>query len=454
MVARKTGQTKTTHTLTNQDKAFRLRSHSVSFQMSRPSPPKPYESAAHHGANAPAGATCPVAHTTSGTNVANSASSQAMTEAPNLPDRTPGLGSPSTMSNAFGANTYNRGAMGTSMGNSYGMGSSYGGGMGSYGGGGYGSSLGGYGSYGSSMGGYGGYGSSMGGYGGYGGMGGYGGGMGSYGSGFGGQMGPGYGDPNNPNFTQSMANSTQATFQVIQSVVGAFGGFAQMLESTFMATHSSFFAMVSVAEQFGNLRNGIGSVLGIFAMMRWVRTLMAKLTGRPLPDSEISVENFASFSNSGAGGSSPKTPKFSKKPLLVFLMAVVGLPWLMSKLIRAMTAREEAERQRILDQQSGMNSSVDPSTLEFCRALFDFTPQDPQMELPFGKGDLIAILSKTDPMGNPSQWWRGRTRDGKLGYLPSNYVELIPRKEQLQKAIELKSDVKLSPEEFQRNFAS
>lgn len=35
-----------------------------------------------------------------------------------------------------------------------------------------------------------------------------------------------------------------ATFQIIESIVGAFGGFAQMLESTFMATHSSFFGTV------------------------------------------------------------------------------------------------------------------------------------------------------------------------------------------------------------------
>jgi hypothetical protein len=28
---------------------------------------------------------------------------------------------------------------------------------------------------------------------------------------------------------------------MIEGIVGAFGGFAQMLESTYMATHSSFF---------------------------------------------------------------------------------------------------------------------------------------------------------------------------------------------------------------------
>ena len=41
-----------------------------------------------------------------------------------------------------------------------------------------------------------------------------------------------------------MESSTQATFQLLESIVGAFGGFAQMLESTFMATHSSFYAMI------------------------------------------------------------------------------------------------------------------------------------------------------------------------------------------------------------------
>ena len=80
------------------------------------------------------------------------------------------------------------------------------------------------------------YGSGYGGYGGMGGM--YGGGM--YGGGMYGQGMPG--DPNNPqSLTQSFGQSTQATFQLIEGIVGAFGGFAQMLESTYMATHSSFF---------------------------------------------------------------------------------------------------------------------------------------------------------------------------------------------------------------------
>jgi peroxin-13 len=96
---------------------------------------------------------------------------------------------------------------------------------------------------------FGGMGNSMyGGMGGYGGGGGYGsmyGGMGGMGGMYGGGMGqPGMmgGDPNDPNsLTNSFSQSTQATFQIIESLVGAFGGMAQMLESTYMATHSSFF---------------------------------------------------------------------------------------------------------------------------------------------------------------------------------------------------------------------
>lgn len=88
------------------------------------------------------------------------------------------------------------------------------------------------------------------GYGGMYGMGGYG--MGGYGMGgmggmYGGMGGSMYGqqNPNDPNsMTQNFAQSTQATFQIIESIVGAFGGFAQMLESTYMATHSSFFGML------------------------------------------------------------------------------------------------------------------------------------------------------------------------------------------------------------------
>lgn len=303
------------------------------------------------------------------------------------------------------------------MGTGYGMGGGYGG---------YSSYSSPYSRFGGGYGGYGGYG--MGGYGGYG-MGGYGG------------MGP---DPNDPNsLMRGMENSTAATFQMIESIVGAFGSFAQMLESTFMATHSSFFAMVSVAEQFGNLRTTLGQILGIFAIIRWVKTGWAKLTGGPLPASagELTPDAFANFASGGKGapGRGPRAP--SKKPFVIFLVAVFGLPYLMGKLIRALASKQEEEDRR---RQEAMNAAAggqsldlaDPmKKLDFCKVLYDFTPENPAVELEVKKGDLVAVLSKLDPLGNASQWWKCRTKDARIGYLPEPYLEPLVRSGQVVKQI-------------------
>ncbi|KAL8297140.1 hypothetical protein RB600_002223 [Gaeumannomyces tritici] len=293
----------------------------------------------------------------------------------------------------------------------------------------------------SRLGGYGGYG---GGYGGgmYGGLGGYGGGMyggGMYGGGMGGGMGGAQGDPNDPNsLTNRFGMSTQQTFQMLEGIVGAFGGFAQMLESTYMATHSSFFAMVSVAEQFGNLRDALGSVLGIFTLMRWIRNLIARLTGRPLPADvkALTPAAFARFggrsgaANLGADG----RLRPSRKPLFFFVLAAFGLPFLMSKAIRSMAASQEEERRRLEVQSQQL--AVDPTQLEFCRVLYDFDPTalaqqggalTAGVDIAVKKGDFVAVLGRTDPNGNPSEWWRCRSRDGRIGYLPANFLEVMQR---------------------------
>ena len=274
----------------------------------------------------------------------------------------------------------------------------------------------------------------------YGGMGGMG--YGGYG-GMGGMNGGMYGQPGmqqDQSLTQAYTQSTQATFHMIESIVGAFGGFAQMLESTYMATHSSFFAMVSVAEQFGNLKQTLGSVLGIFTIMRWIRTAIAKLTGRPPPadSTELTPANFAAFSGTPGPDGQPARP--SRKPFIFFIVAVFGLPYLMTKLIRALAASQEAEQQKQLANApygAEGGQPLDPSKLDFCKVLYDYQPQlqpgqQPQegIDLAVNKGDLVAVLSKTDPAGNTSEWWRCRARDGRMGYLPSPYLETIQRRPQ------------------------
>lgn len=201
--------------------------------------------------------------------------------------------------------------------------------------------------------------------------------------------------------------------------------------------------MVSVAEQFGNLRNTLGSALGIFAIIRWFRTLIAKLTGRPPPADATSLTP-AAFAAFMGGRSSPATlpdgspapPKPSKKPFFMFLVAVFGLPYLMGKLIKALARSQEEEAKR--RQLAGPNgepqsAALDPSKLDFCRVLYDYTPETQEsngIDLAVKKGDIVAVLSKSDPMGNASEWWRCRARDGRVGYLPGPYLETIQRRPQ------------------------
>jgi peroxin-13 len=199
--------------------------------------------------------------------------------------------------------------------------------------------------------------------------------------------------------------------------------------------------MVSVAEQFGNLRNTLGSVLGIFTILRWFRTLLAKITGRPPPAdaTALTPAAFASFEGRSLPDGHPmagqQAPKLSKKPFLVFLLAAFGLPYLMGKLIRTMAAsQEEAERKRLAaqgvqfgpDGQPIAPAALDPSQLDYCRVLYDFTPETGAavqgVDLAVKKGDLVAVLSKSDPLGQPSEWWRCRARDGRVGYLPGVYL--------------------------------
>ncbi|KAL1938805.1 hypothetical protein VTO73DRAFT_11185 [Trametes versicolor] len=398
-----------------------------------PSPPKPWERGGV--AAAPTSATS-VPLTAPQPSTSTTASSGASSSAPpSVPTRPAALSAATSTalpgsSTAFGSTAYGNtmaspyssyspyNRYGSSTYSPYGMGSSmYGGGMG-YGGGGYGS--------------YGGYG--MGGMGGMGGM-------------YGGMPGMGYGmpgpggpfDPNNPSLTQTLESTTQHTFALLHSIVQTFSGVAQMLESTFMATHSSFFAMVGVIDQFGQLRNALGSVLGLFGLVRWMRDL---LTGRRGQGSAGAMRGeFRDFINGRPvqGPAGPPAPKASKKPLIIFLLAIFGVPYAMHKLVRILTERQQA--QMAAGQIAGPLPPLDPSQLTFARALYAFEASSPA-ELSLKENEIVAIMGKLDPATGAevdprievegSEWWKGRTREGKEGWFPKKWVEVLERRKPIE----------------------
>ncbi|KAH9026288.1 Peroxin 13, N-terminal region-domain-containing protein [Lactarius deliciosus] len=387
------------------------------------SPPKPWERSGSIAASpSPISTSSPPSIPISASTATPSASA---TNPPSVPARPASFASPATATTATPFNSpfsspYNR----------FGTTSSYSP---------YGSSL--YGNVGS-LGGYGGYP-----YGGYGMNSMYGGSYGSMGMGMGGMGGMGmYGqpgmpfDPSNPSVSQALESTTATTFALLHSVVQTFAGLAQMLESTFMATHSSFFALAGVVDQFAQLRNALGSVLGLFGLVRWLRDL---LTGRNRSARGEMRGEFREFLNGRpVQGPAPAPPNASKKPLVFFFLAMLGIPYAMHKLVKLIAERAARQQQQHPQQQGVLMPSgqvlppLDPSQLSFARTVYPFQASTPS-ELNLQENEIVAIMGKLDPstgmevdprMEVETEWWKGRTREGREGWFPQKFVEVLERK--------------------------
>ena len=143
--------------------------------------------------------------------------------------------------------------------------------------------------------------------------------------------------------------------------------------------------------------------------MRYVRVVIAKLRGKPIPP-DISTDSYSNFDDPIAPPPTPPRTN-NKKPLIIFLIAVFGLPYLMSKLIRIMGHSQP---------HALLSRPFDLSKAQLYRAMFDFIPHNPASEIPLRRGDVVAVI-----YGTNGGWWRARLRDGREGYVPSSYLELV-----------------------------
>ncbi|EEB07596.1 peroxin-13 [Schizosaccharomyces japonicus yFS275] len=204
-----------------------------------------------------------------------------------------------------------------------------------------------------------------------------------------------------------------SAFHLIEGIVSAVGGIAQVLESSLMAAHMTYNTFMSMAENFNRLRISLQSIFSIFSLVKRVRRLIARVLGRTSKDYSYNVANddIDKWKNESRG------PSLSRGAVLTILAGLFGLPYIIVKLCKQLYKQS---------QNNLLRSTVSTEPIEFCKANYTFTPRDPTNELPLAVDEIIAVLSKTDSQNRDSKWWYGRKRNGQHGWFPSNYCTVVP----------------------------
>ena len=97
-----------------------------------------------------------------------------------------------------------------------------------------------------------------------------------------------------------------------------------------------------------------------------------------------------------------------------------------------------SDRQPHANQPS--NQPIDTSNFDFCRVLYEITPENNSstagIDLEAKPGDLVAVISKSGPPGDPSESWLCRAHDGRQGFLPLMALEIVRKGAQPQAQIQ------------------
>lgn len=191
---------------------------------------------------------------------------------------------------------------------------------------------------------------------------------------------------------------------VINSLVGivrAFGGIAQMMDSTFYAGWTLIMALGSVIEHVKTLRRDhLLKWIGIFRnALKWILEVLRLYRGNKpsqKPPAEIAKEISLSFQT-------PKTPSI---PSQLSLITKLGLP--VATMSICIYLWKKLYPREIHDNE----------LTNLAKVLYPFSHPDPSY-LQVKAGDEVTILQPVDESG----WiYAKTTRDNKSGYLPAMYV--------------------------------
>ncbi|KAH7975244.1 hypothetical protein HPB49_025306 [Dermacentor silvarum] len=193
----------------------------------------------------------------------------------------------------------------------------------------------------------------------------------------------------------------------------AFASVSLLLESTYQALHSSFRAVVGVADQFGRLKLHLAHTLSALALVRSLRWLLLRtwylLRGNGMTEA---AWNQATRAGSAIPSASPPPADGSSSwPIVAFFGFVVGAPWLLWRIFSAAAHREA----RWASGEEEHHVAV---------ALYDFQPEAPG-ELAIRAGQELRLAPK-ELQPRVRGWLLASLDEGRqVGLVPANYVKVL-----------------------------
>lgn len=205
-----------------------------------------------------------------------------------------------------------------------------------------------------------------------------------------------------------------ATFQSIQSIVQAFSSISVMLESTYMAVHSSFRAVIDLADHFARLKDGLSGILSLTAMfntIKWFYNRVLYMFNLVNQDQVWSDSLMAASSAIERGQKSilEHGKQQSSWPLVLFLGAAVGAPYLIYQFQKPSgTSNEWITRKE---------------SHYVAEALYNFDT-DREGEVPLKAGQTVIVAPK-EQQPQVQDWLLATTDGKKAGLIPMNYIKII-----------------------------
>ncbi|XBW37701.1 hypothetical protein QEN19_003285 [Hanseniaspora menglaensis] len=213
---------------------------------------------------------------------------------------------------------------------------------------------------------------------------------------FGGSM-----SSNNPHLPAGL----QQSLSLLETILITIGSTTQLIESSYVAAKGLMHTFKEIHIQFQSLkkdfRNGVLSMIYLLKKFLLIKRDKTSLSG---------------------------DEKKSLKRLLIFVGLITGIPVILKRFIsfpdQPVSFSSKAEN------TISSGDLINPSNAQFIRATYEYIPASSTSgELAIKKGEILAVISKKDAFGNKSQWWKVRNKIGESGYIPSNYIEILERKE-------------------------